>query len=156
MSHAAYMPGNRVNSQFLMVVVWLPTFPFDDNLCFRCPNGSCEPILDIYVSIFFQWYRKFFKPMGFDPCNYALKIRESIWTFIPTMGVHLGVWGFISLHSLHSLHSWEHVMWLPGLSLGPQPCNPLALVASPRLGLRHRKSQKKEKKRFENLKREFF
>ncbi len=49
------------------------------------------------------------------------------------MGVHLGMWGFIPSHSLHS---WEHVMWLPGLPLGPQPCNPLALVPSPRLGLR--------------------
>jgi C-terminal processing protease CtpA/Prc len=23
------------------------------NLCFKCPNGSCEPILDIYTSITF-------------------------------------------------------------------------------------------------------
>jgi hypothetical protein len=29
-------------------------------------------------------------------------------------------------------------MWLLGLSLGSQPCNPFALVTSPRLGLRHR------------------
>jgi hypothetical protein len=53
------------------------------------------------------------------------------------MGVHLGVWGLIPSHSLHSLHSREHVMWLPGLLLGPQPRNPLALVASQMLGLRH-------------------
>jgi len=30
---------------------------FGHNLCFKCPNGSCEPILDIYVSIAFQWYK---------------------------------------------------------------------------------------------------
>jgi hypothetical protein len=29
--------------------------------------------------------------MGFDLCNRALKIQESIWTPTPTMGVHLGV-----------------------------------------------------------------
>jgi hypothetical protein len=51
----------------------------------------------------------------------------------PNMGVHLGVWVFTPSHSLHS---WEHVMWLPGLLLGPPPCNPLALVASQRLRLR--------------------
>jgi hypothetical protein len=55
----------------------------------------------------------------------------------PNVGVHLGVWGFIPSHSLYSLHSREHVMWLPGLLLGPQPRNPLALVASQMLGLRH-------------------
>jgi hypothetical protein len=39
----------------------------------------------------------------------------------PNMGVHLGVWGNEPSHSLDSLHSREHVMWLPGLLLGPQP-----------------------------------
>jgi hypothetical protein len=55
----------------------------------------------------------------------------------PNMGVHLGVWGFTPSHCLHSLHSREHVMWLSGLLLGPQPLNLLALVASQMLGLRH-------------------
>jgi len=54
----------------------------------------------------------------------------------PNMGVHLGVWGFTPSHSLHFLHSREHVMWLSGLLLGPQPLNLLALVASQMLGLR--------------------
>ncbi len=39
---------------------------FDYNLCVKCPNGSCEPILDIYVSRAFQWY-KFFQSNGFWP-----------------------------------------------------------------------------------------
>ncbi len=50
----------------------------------------------------------------------------------PNMGVLLGVWGFIPSHSLHS---WEHVKWFPSLPFGSQPCNPLALVANPRLRL---------------------
>ncbi len=32
----------------------LDSRPFFHNLCFRCPNGSCEPILDIYVPRAFQ------------------------------------------------------------------------------------------------------
>jgi hypothetical protein len=54
----------------------------------------------------------------------------------PNMGVHLGVWGFAPSHSLHSLHSREHVVWLSGLLLGPQPLNFLALAASQILRLR--------------------
>ncbi len=107
---------------------------FYHNLCFKCANESWKPILDIYVSIDFQWYKELSKLMCFDPCNRILNIRDSIWIPTPTMGVHLGVWGFIPSHFLHFR---EHVMWLPGLPLGPQPCNPLALVASSRLGLQH-------------------
>jgi hypothetical protein len=29
--------------------------------------------------------------MNFDPFNYSLKIRNSVGTLIPKMGVHLGV-----------------------------------------------------------------
>jgi hypothetical protein len=43
----------------------------------------------------------------------------------PNVGVHLGVWGFIPSHSLDFLHSREHVMWLPGLFLGPHFATPL-------------------------------
>jgi hypothetical protein len=73
---------------------------FGHNLCFRCQNGSCKPISDMYVSIDFQWYKEIFNPMGFGPCNCSLKIWESIGTLIPQVGVALGVWGFILLHSL--------------------------------------------------------
>ncbi len=38
--------------------------------------------------------------MGFDPCNRTLKIRKSIVTPTPNMGVQLRVWGFIPSHSL--------------------------------------------------------
>ncbi len=37
--------------------------------------------------------------MGFDLCNCSMKIRESIETPTFKMGVHLGVWVFIPLHS---------------------------------------------------------
>jgi hypothetical protein len=108
MSHATYMQVNRVNSWLLVVgsqtTNLTPGLSFGHNLCFKCPNGSCEPILNIYVSISFQWYKEFFNPLGFDPCNPSLNIR-------------------LFPHLL--LHSWEHAAWLSGFLLGPQLCNPL-------------------------------
>jgi hypothetical protein len=62
--------------------------------------------------------------MGLDPYNCVVKIRESIGTLTPNMGVHLGVWSFIPSHSLHSR---EHVMWLRVFLLA---CN----LATPCLG----------------------
>jgi hypothetical protein len=38
---------------------------FAHNLCFRCPNEQCEPILDIYVSRAFQRYEERNKPLSF-------------------------------------------------------------------------------------------
>jgi hypothetical protein len=102
-------------------------FSFDHNLCFKYPNGSCKPILGIYVPKSFQWYKESFNPMNFDPCNRLLKIWESI-------GIHLGVWGFILSHFPTLLRTWNVT---PGLHFSPAPLQALALVVSPRLGLRH-------------------
>jgi hypothetical protein len=130
MSHATYTQGNLVDSQLFVVgsqtTNLTPSLSFDHKLCFRCANGSCKPILDIYVSINFQRYKKLFKAKGFDPCNHSLKIRESTETPTPNMRVHLGVWLFILTLSqtLRSL-SWPNLL------------QTLALVTSPRLGLRH-------------------
>jgi hypothetical protein len=61
MSHATCTKGNWVDSWLLMVGSQTANLIFDlsfgHNLCFRCPNGLCEPILDIYVSINFHWYK---------------------------------------------------------------------------------------------------
>ncbi len=60
MSHTACTQGNRVYSRLLMVgsqIANLTLGPsFGYNLCFRCPNRSCKPILNIYISMGFQWY----------------------------------------------------------------------------------------------------
>jgi hypothetical protein len=95
---------------------------FGHNLCFKYSNGSCESILDIYVLRYFQWYKKLFNSMSFDPCNCPLKIRESIGTPIPKVGAHLGVWGFIPSHSLTLLRICNVI---PRLTLGPHLCKPL-------------------------------
>jgi len=142
MSHATCTQGNRGDYQLLVVgnqIVNLTPDPFfGHNLCFRCPNEWYEPILKIYVLINFQWYEELFKPLGFDPCNHSLNIQESMGTPTPNMGVHLGVWGFIPSHSF-ALPGHENTTI--GLSLGSHPCKPFALVASPRLRLRHSNSQ---------------
>jgi hypothetical protein len=95
------MWGIKVNLWLLMVgsqtASLTPGLSFDHNLCFKCPNGSCEPILNIYVSINFQWCKQFFELMGFDPSNRALKIWESIWESNSHNGSSLGS---VKVHSL--------------------------------------------------------
>jgi len=74
MLHATYKQGNRVDSWLLVVksptTNLTPNPSFGHNLCFKCPNGWCEPISDIYISISFQWYKELLNPLGFDPCNH--------------------------------------------------------------------------------------
>ncbi len=136
MFHATCTQGNWVNFQLLVVESQTTNLTLDlffgHNLCFICPNGSCEPILNIYISITFQWYKELFNKMGFDPCICPLKIRESIGTPTPKMGVHLGMWGFIPSHSFAFPKAWNVTPRLPSWLATLQA---LALVASPRLGL---------------------
>jgi hypothetical protein len=139
MLHATYTQGNWVDSWLLVVgsqiVSLTPNFSFDHNLCFTCPNGSCKPILDIYVSIDFQWYKKLFKPMGFDPCNHTLKNQESIWD----SNSHNG-----SSHESVKVHSLTLFALLGACDVTPMPpfwlatLQALALVTSPRLGLQQK------------------
>ncbi len=61
MSHATCMQVNWVGFRLLMfgsqIANLTPILSFGHNLCFRCPNGWCKPILNIYVLIDFQWYK---------------------------------------------------------------------------------------------------
>jgi hypothetical protein len=115
LSHATYTQESWVDSQLLVVRSLTPDFSFGRNLCFKCPNGSCEPMLDISVSIVFQWYKEFFNPLGFDPCNLFLKIQESTGTPNSQSGSCLGS---VRVHS----PTLSFTLWLP---LGPPPCKPL-------------------------------
>jgi hypothetical protein len=108
---------------------------FGHNLCFKCLNGSCKPILDIYVPRAFQLLNL----MGFDAYNRTLKIQESIGTPTPKVGAHLGVWGFIPSHSPTFPGAWNVTLGLP---FWPTTLQTLALVVNPRLGLRHTHSLK--------------
>ncbi len=78
MCHATYTHIYRSDSWFLVVRNQIgaltPNLSFGHNLCIKYSNGSCELILNIYVSIAFQWYKGLFNPMNFDLWNTCLKI----------------------------------------------------------------------------------
>jgi hypothetical protein len=174
-SHSQIWHREGVDSRLLVVgsqtANLTPGLSFAHNLCFRCPNEQCEPILDIYVPRAFQWYQERNNPLRFDPSTRPLKFRESTGTPSPKLGVALGMWGLTPSHSPTLSYIPGSVWWLPGFLLarnlpmpllslsgflpfwlatlpcfcldsrasfllGPQPCNPFALVASPKLGLR--------------------
>ncbi len=136
MLHTTFMRGNKGDSWLLMVRSQIANLilgpSFGHNLCVKCPNGSCEPILNIYVPKAFQWYKDLFNLMGFNPCNRSLKIRESTETPTPKVGTHLGVWGFIPSHSLTLLGAWDVTPKLPSWLA---PLQALALVTNLRLEL---------------------
>jgi hypothetical protein len=79
--HSTYIHRGWVDSRLLVVRSQTASLTFDlsfcHNLCFRCPNGSCKAIFDIYILIAFQWYEKRLKARCFDPCNRTLKFWES-------------------------------------------------------------------------------
>jgi hypothetical protein len=79
--HFTCMYWNRVDLQLWVVrsqTVSLTLHPsFDHNLCCKCPNGSCEAILDIYTSRPFQWYKERFNARFFYLYNCALSFWES-------------------------------------------------------------------------------
>jgi hypothetical protein len=116
---------------------WFPTLflAITCALSVQMGNGSCKPILDIYIIRSFQWYKELFNPMSFDPYNRSLKIRKSTGTPIPKMGAHLGLWGFIPSHCFALLGAWDVT---PKLSSWHTPLQALALVTSPRLGLQQK------------------
>jgi len=82
--HSPWTHQNRVDSWLLVVGSQIaslaPGLSFDHNLCYRCPNGSCEAILDIYTSRPFQRYKEHFNARCFDPWNRALNFWESHMT----------------------------------------------------------------------------
>ncbi len=71
MSHTTWTQGNQSDFWLLLVgsqTVNLTLNPsFDHNLCLKCPNGSCEPILDIYILSSFQCHRELFNPIDLTP-----------------------------------------------------------------------------------------
>ncbi len=133
--HITYMQVNQGDYRLLVVESQIgnliPGFFWDHNLCFKYSNGSCEPILNIYVSRAFQWYKEHLNPICFDPCNYSLKIQKSIGTLILKVEAHLRMCGFIPSHLPTLLGTWNVN---PRLHFQLAPLQALALVVSLRLG----------------------
>ncbi len=95
---------------------------FSHDLCFNYQNGSCEPILNIYIPRALPWYKELFNPMGFDPCNHSIKIRNPPGLQLPKWELTWECEGSFP-HTL--LHCWEHEMWFLGFLLGPHLYKPL-------------------------------
>jgi hypothetical protein len=89
----------------------IPDPSFGYNLCFRYPNESCQPILDIYVPRAFQWYKKLFNPMIFDPCNCNLGVprQNDIYVLVPWPGTKYTIRGKV-VASTKSRPCW--VLWV--------------------------------------------
>jgi hypothetical protein len=108
-SHSRIGHQKEVDSRLLVVGSQTgnstPGPSFGHNLCFRCLNEQCEPILDIYASRSFQWYKERYNPLRFNPCNRSLKFWKSTGTPSSKVGVALGVWGFTPSHFLTLSHT---------------------------------------------------
>jgi hypothetical protein len=132
MLHVTCTQGNWVDSRLWVVgsqiANWTPSLSFGHNLCFRCSNGKCKPILDIYTLIAFQWYNELFKARSFDPWNCALKIRDY-------NSQHESSLGSVRVHSLTLFALLGAYEVTPGSPSWPATLPHLALVTSPRLGL---------------------
>jgi hypothetical protein len=100
-SHITYTQGNWVDSRLLVVMSEIanltPDLSFGHNLCFRCPNESFKPILDIYVSIAFQWYKKTSQSIGFWPLQLLSEHSGVHWDSNSQGGSSLGS---VRVHSL--------------------------------------------------------
>jgi len=103
MSHATYTQGNQVDSWLLVVGIqttnFIPDPSFGHNLCFRCPNGSCKPILDIYVSITFQCIKNSLN-------HWVLTFIITLWTFRSPPRLQLPKWKLFWEYEGSFLHTF--------------------------------------------------
>jgi hypothetical protein len=107
-----------------------PSPSFGHNLCFRCPNQQCEPILDIYASRAFHWYKERHKPLRFVPSNQSLKFWESTGTPSPKVGG--SCLGSVRVHSL-TLSYTPGSPWCDSrASFWPAPLQPFCLGCEPK------------------------
>jgi hypothetical protein len=99
-SHALCKQVNRVDSRLFLVrsqTASLTHGPsFGHNLCFRCPNEQCEPILNIYVPRAFQWYKNITNHWIFIP-------KIVLWSFGSPPGLHLPSGSCFRSVRVHSL-----------------------------------------------------
>jgi hypothetical protein len=97
--HSQFRGREEVNSRLLVVgsqtASLTPGPSFAHNLGYRCPNGQCEAIFDIYASRPFQWHQEHLNARCFGPWCRTLNIRESRRTPSPhfgSVGLHPHTW----------------------------------------------------------------
>jgi hypothetical protein len=111
------------------IAILIPGLFFCHNLCCRCPNGSCEPIFDIYTLIAFQWYKEIFNVRSFDPWNHALKIWEPFRDYNSQHGRSLGS---VRVHSLTLFALPKACEMTPGSPSWPTTLQPFCLGREPK------------------------
>jgi hypothetical protein len=135
MSHALRRQVNWVDSWLFMVRNQIgnltPNLSFGHNLCFKCPNEQCKPIL----------------ASTFQDLSNDIKNATSHWVLTP----EIALWSFGSPKWTHHGSSLENLKVdsftlfalprtcdvIPGSPTWPTTLQPLVLVASPKLGLQH-------------------
>jgi len=133
MWHVVCSQVNRVDSRLFLVGSQIGNLTLDPffghNLCFRCPNEQCEPILDIYVPRAFQWYKERHKPLSFDPSKLVSEVLGVPRDSISQSGSCLGS---VRVHSL-TLSYTPASMWCDArASFWPEPLQPLCLGREPK------------------------
>jgi hypothetical protein len=105
MWHTTCTQVNQGNSQLLMVGSQIdnliPDFSFNHNLYFKYSNGSCEPISDIFVPRYFQWYKEFFNLMDIWPLQWPFEDSRVNWDSNSQNG---SSFGSLEVHSLTLSH----------------------------------------------------
>jgi len=87
--HSQFGGREEVDPRLLMVgsetASLTPGPSFAHNLSYRCPNGQCEAIFDIYASRPFQWHQEHLNARCFGPFCRTPNIRESRRTTSPQL-----------------------------------------------------------------------
>jgi len=77
----------------------------------RCPNAQCKGIFDIYASRPFQWHQEHPNASCFEPCCWALSIRESWRTQNPQLFQVLGFTRTFGQVRVATLHITWLIIW---------------------------------------------
>jgi hypothetical protein len=117
MFHASFGPIIKGDSWLLMVRsqidILIPGLSFGYNLCCEYSNGSCKPILNIYVLKSFQWYKNF-------SIQWILTPQITFWKFGSLQGLQFTKWE----------STWECVSSFLHIFLHSQECDSqVALLA---------------------------
>ncbi len=100
MSHTQIERREEVDSLLLLVgsqtASLTPGPSFAHNLGYRCPNGQCEAIFDIYVSKPFQWHKRTPKCEVFwallSSSKHSGVPEDSKSPTFPSVGLHPHTW----------------------------------------------------------------